>query len=184
MKSLEQSTGKKETKLLVSGDPDWMRMMKVVQTEGPNAGRPRRLGIHAITAICGRDPLTILSEMEKSGKVNGYVCPDVRTPIYYLQEMSQCPGMVLGGSRQNECFKAGKEWIERYPVAKVKGFKRFPMYRFNEKTKMFEPDPNHKCKGEKKPMTWGCPDECYPMSVPFGPEDAAYEALVRKAVNG
>jgi hypothetical protein len=163
---------------------DWEKVMEVVQTEGPNKGRPRRLSIHTITALCGRDGFEILKEMEESGKVVGYECPDVRTPIYYLLEKSKLPGMI--DSRNANCWEKGRAWLKRYPTKDVKGFKRFPFMRFNAKGKYgagFENDPEHKHKPHEGPTpTYGCPDACYPMDVPFAPEDAAYEKLVRKAL--
>ena len=62
---------------------DWEVMLSLVC---PHKKRPRRTSLHTLTLMLGRkDPLALAKEMEASGKVVGYVCPDVSTPIFYLK---------------------------------------------------------------------------------------------------
>lgn len=161
--------------------PDWYRMMSVTMPSGPSKGRPRRLSIHTITAVCGRDGEKILREMEDSKEVVGYVCPDVHTPIFYLLGNINLPGMI--DSRSKDCFDKAREWLKRFPTSKVKGFKRFPMYK-KDKNGNLAKDTDHVHRVPKTDSSWGCPDECYTMEVPFERADEEYEKLVREAVKG
>lgn len=108
------------------GEKDWEVMLNVIN---PASTRPRRLSVHTIATTLakagfeGRDPLTILKEMEESKKVVGYVCPDVQTPIFYLVDLCKLPGMI--DTRNPGCWKSGREWITKYPWPETKGFKRF-----------------------------------------------------------
>lgn len=169
---------------LTTSEPDWMRVMRVLNPDGPNKGRPRRLSLHTLTAVCGRDGGTILKEMEHSGKVVGYECPDVRTPIYYLIEEAKRPGMI--DTRNEDCWERGRAWLAKYPTSEVKGFKKFPFYVY--KGGQYVYDDKHVHKGAKTDSNanarYGCPDACYTMDVPFDELDAAYEKLVRAAVKG
>lgn len=107
------------------GKHDWEVMMSVINPVVGDfgSGRPRRTSVHTIAAVVGRDALTILEEMKASGKVVGYVCPDVRTPIFYLSELSGLPNMI--DTRNEQCWDAARQKIKDFPPEKVKGFKRF-----------------------------------------------------------
>jgi hypothetical protein len=106
----------------------------VMSTMCPKIKRPRRTSLHTLATVLGHpDPLTLAKEMEKSGKVLGYVCPDVQTPIFYLDALKKHPGMIntpnnkvwgdwgwatAGASSLAEFFKVN-------PYPKIKGFRRF-----------------------------------------------------------
>ena len=86
-----------------------------------NRNRPRRMSIHTIASVVGRDPLDVLKEMEKSDLCLGYCCPDVGgAPIFYLKKLR---GIMTDTPTQN-AFNLARDWIIKYPIDKVKGFKR------------------------------------------------------------
>ena len=111
--------------------PAWEVMLSVVN---PKNKRPRRTSLHTIATVIGaKDPLKLAKEMKASKKVCGYVCPDVQTPIFYLESMVDHPGMIddrdphvwgkwlypdAGATSLSDFFK-------KNPYPKVKGFKRF-----------------------------------------------------------
>jgi hypothetical protein len=100
---------------------DWEVMLSLVC---PHKKRPRRTSLHTLTLMLGRkDPLALAKEMEASGKVVGYVCPDVSTPIFYLKSMTQHPGMI--DTRDAGIWGKLSAFFEKNPYPKVKGFKRF-----------------------------------------------------------
>lgn len=109
------------------GKFDWQVLLTVINPgtskDDYGAGRPRRLSLHTIAAVCGRDAAVILEEMRTSGEVVGYVCPDVRTPIFYLKANSKLPNMI--DTRNDGVWEAAKEKLISHPPEKVKGFKRF-----------------------------------------------------------
>lgn len=107
------------------GKYDWQVLLTVINPiKGDfGSGRPRRLSLHTIAAVCGRDAATILEEMRTSGEVVGYVCPDVQTPIFYLKANSKLPNMI--DTRNDGVWAAAAQKIVSHPPEKVKGFKRF-----------------------------------------------------------
>lgn len=111
--------------------PPWEIMLNVMC---PKIKRPRRTSLHTLATVLGHpDPLALAKELEKSGKVVGYVCPDVRTPIFYLKSLSTHPGMIdtrnasIWGkwSYPSQGCSSLKEFFEKNPYPKIKGFKRF-----------------------------------------------------------
>jgi hypothetical protein len=100
---------------------DWETMLSLVC---PHKKRPRRTSIHTLAIMCGRkDPLAMAKEMKASGKVEIYVCPDVKTPITYLKTMMKHPGMITGD--RPETWDQLEAFFEKNPYPAVKGFKRF-----------------------------------------------------------
>lgn len=114
----------------VQAKPDWEC---VLETYDPNCfsygasketgGRPRRCSLHTIAAVVGRDPTIVAKEMEDSGLVVGYRCPDVQTLIFYLKRLANKPGMI--DTRNAGVWKLVPEYLEKYPFPKIKGFRRF-----------------------------------------------------------
>lgn len=122
---------KKPSRVKAKKIPAWEVMLGVVN---PKNKRPRRTSLHTIAAVTGaKDPLKLAKEMKASGKVVGYVCPDVQTPIFYLTSMVDHPGMIddrdpnVWGKWLYRDAGAGslKEFVKNNPYPKVKGFKRF-----------------------------------------------------------
>jgi len=100
---------------------DWEVMMSVIN---PKSTRPRRTSLHTLAYVLGRkDPLALAEEMRKSGKVVGYVCPDVKTPIFYLEKLCKLPGMI--DTREAGIWDKLPAFFEKNPYPTVKGFRRF-----------------------------------------------------------
>lgn len=112
--------------------------------------RPRRFSIHTIATMCERDPLVILDEMEKSGKVFGFYCYTVKTPVFVLNTMKQVMGYGSWDVSEPTAFIKAKEQLEAFPFPKYKGFYRY---------------------GGADPVVMECP---------FEPDDKDYEEKVRK----
>lgn len=117
-----------ETKL-----PDWEIMLSVVNPD-PVKPRPRRTSLHTLAYVLGRkDPLALAAEMASSDKVVGYVCPDVRTPIFYLKSMAHYPTMIdtrdasVWGTWRYPSAGATSlaDFVAKNPFPAIKGFKRF-----------------------------------------------------------
>jgi len=133
-KSTKKIVKKSTTKKIAKKVPAWEVALGVIS---PKIKRPRRTSLHTLATIIGhKDPLKLAKEMEKSGKVAGYICPDVSTPIFYLDSLSQHPGMIdtrnpkVWGTwtkwdKQDTGAGSLKEFFKVYPYPKVKGFKRF-----------------------------------------------------------
>ncbi len=106
---------------------DWEVVLSVINPTTDKTsygyGRPRRLSLHTIAEMVGRDAATVLVEMKESGKVVGYVCPDVRTPIFYLKDSAKLPNMI--DTRNEAVWTAAAQKIVDFPPATVKGFRRF-----------------------------------------------------------
>ena len=145
--------------------PDWEVMLSVINPD-QSRPRPRRTSLHTLAYVLGRkDPLALAKEMEASGKVLGYVCPDVKTPIFYLEKMVGLPTMidtrdakVWGTWRYPTAGAASlQEFMEKNPFPQVKGFKRF---------------------GNGN-MGVGSPNA---MPVPYEPADYPYARLIIKAL--
>lgn len=101
--------------------PDWEVALSVVC---PKIKRPRRTSLHTLATVLGRkDILGLAKELEDSGKVVGYRCPDVRCLIFYLKNMTDRPGMI--DTRDANVWGKVKAFCEENPLATVKGFKRF-----------------------------------------------------------
>lgn len=112
-----------------SRKPDWK---VVLETYDPkcfsygaseaSGGRPRRDSLHMIASCVNRDPLVIAKEMEASGEVCGYICPDVQTPIFYLDSLSKKPGMI--DTRDAGVWKKIPDFVKNHPFPAVRGFRR------------------------------------------------------------
>lgn len=169
---------------------DWQAVLRVKNPggeEGWSKGRPRRLSIHTIATVVGRDALEVLEEMKASELVEGYICPDVNTPIFFLKEMSGAPGMITGGTDKAKVWERAKEWLEKYPLSKVKGFKRDPVDGYCYAAVDGNYYPLSKFGGKtglkidySKPMKTN--EEAFLMDVPFEKDDAEYEAAVKAAL--
>lgn len=134
-KTVVKKTVKKVIKPKVKKKPAWEIVMETINPVKYNGyNRPRRTSLHTLAYIAGYDdPLKLAKEMEKSGKVLGYVCPDVKTPIFYLKRLANLPGMidtrdsrVWGKWRYPMAGAASlSDFVEKNPFPQVKGFKRF-----------------------------------------------------------
>lgn len=101
--------------------PDWEVALSVVC---PKKKRPRRTSLHTLATILGRtDIVALAKEMEASGKVVGYRCPDVKCLIFYLKSMIDRPGMI--DTRDSNVWKTVEPFLVEQPWPAVKGFKRF-----------------------------------------------------------
>ncbi len=101
--------------------PAWEIMLNVMS---PTIKRPRRTSLHTLATVIGhKDPLKLAKEMKKSDKVVGYVCPDVKTPIFYLKSLANHPGMI--DTRDSKVWGKLEAFIKKHPYPAVKGFKRF-----------------------------------------------------------
>jgi hypothetical protein len=148
---------------------DWEIVLSVINPvkEGYGSGRPRRLSLHSIVAMVKRDAATVLKEMKDSGLVVGYVCPDVKTPIFYLLGNAKLPNMI--DTRNAAVWEAAAEKIKTHPPEKVKGFKRFAAY-------------HKKADGSLDYAKGMIKDPDYSMDVPFEAEDADYEKAIVEAL--
>ena len=112
-----------------------------------NRNRPRRMSVHTIASVVGRDPLVVLKEMEESDLCLGYPCPDVRgAPIFYLKELR---GIMTDTPTQN-AFKLAKDWLIKYPIDKIKGFKRHGGGNFTMSTPFDEEDAEYEKELQQK----------------------------------
>lgn len=101
--------------------PAWEVVLNVMC---PKIGRPRRTSLHTLATVIGHpDPLKLGKELEKSGKVVGYVCPDVKTPIFYLKSLATHPGMI--DTRDSGIWGKLSAFFEKHPYPATQGFKRF-----------------------------------------------------------
>lgn len=101
--------------------PDWEVALSVVC---PKIKRPRRTSLHTLATVLGRTNIFELAkEMEQSGKVLGYKCPDVQCLIFYLNDMIKCPGMI--DTRDAKVWSQVEKFCTENPLETVKGFKRF-----------------------------------------------------------
>lgn len=132
-----------------NGKFDWEILMSYIfqHTEGyGNKNRPRRMSIHTIATMVGRNPLVILKEMEKSNLCLGYQCPDVGGAcIFYLKELKS----IMTDTPTKNAFNVAREQLKKWPIDKVKGFKR------------------HSSNGDPT------------MPVPFDEKDAEYEKQLK-----
>lgn len=109
------------------GAKDWEVLFRVIDPNTfPVWGvyRPRRMSIHTASAILGRDAITLLKEMEASGEVAGYRCPDVSCVIFYLDELKK----IMVDTRTDGCWEQARAQVKTDPPALVKGFGRFKVY--------------------------------------------------------
>jgi hypothetical protein len=101
--------------------PDWEVALSVVC---PKIKRPRRTSLHTLATILGRKAILALAkELQASDKVVGYRCPDVQCLIFYLKDMTKCPGMI--DTRDAKVWEKVEPFCKENPLTKVKGFKRF-----------------------------------------------------------
>lgn len=123
--------------------PDWEVVLRIIDPAAYLCGserlpRPRRLTAQGIAACCGRDVHVVLTEMEKSGRVSGYYCPDPMAPIFYLNDLRG--RMIATGSRMND-WGYFHTFADQHP--KAKGFSR--RIRAGESNEMPTPfDPQDK----------------------------------------
>lgn len=100
---------------------DWFIVLGVLD---PLKKRPRRTSLHTLATVTGRDDCKALAkEMEESGLVVGYRCPDVRTLIFYRKDMISCPGMI--DTRDAKVFTMIDAILTEYPFPANRGFRRF-----------------------------------------------------------
>lgn len=134
--------------------PAWEVVLETIDPKGKSGVRPRRMSLHTLSTILGlktREEVEELAkELQKSGKVLGYRCPDVKTLIFYLERYAKNGTVIeqdgqkltLSGmidTRNARVWDMVKENLDTYPYPQVRGFKRFA----GEKNAMpypFEPD--------------------------------------------
>lgn len=134
---------------------DWEVVMSVCnpnKSDGFGGGRPRRMSIHTIAAMCKRDPHVVLMEMRESGDVVGYSCPDVQCTIFYLKSMAKLPKMI--DTRSDGCWDTALADLKAHPYPATKGFFRDADAR----------------------------EHGYAAKVPFIPRDKAYEDAIKDAL--
>lgn len=101
--------------------PAWEVMMRVIN---PKSTRPRRTSLHTIATMIGHnDILALAKEIQDSGKVVGYRCPDVSALIFYLIDLCKLPGMI--DTRRGDVWGMVPAFLKEQPFPKIKGFKRF-----------------------------------------------------------
>lgn len=141
---------------------DWEVVLNCIN---PKSTRPRRMSLHTLASVTGRtDIMELAKELEASGKVVGYRCPDVQALIFYLKDLCKLPGMI--DTRNAGVWKMVPDFIKEHPFPKVKGFKRFAGAQWTGGTYG---------KGEyirNSPA----------MEFPFEPEDFPYARVVVKAL--
>lgn len=117
----------------MSKKPAWEVIMS---TYHPGINRPRRTSIHTIATIMGlqskKELLALAKEMQESGKVLGYRCPDVHCLIFYLKELRSIPGMI--DTANANVWNTVESFLEEAPFPKVKGFQGFPKDGVYQKT--------------------------------------------------
>ena len=133
-------------------------------------GRPRRCSLHMLAAVTGREPEVIAKEMQESGLVAGYVCPDVKTPIFYLDRCSKLPGMI--DTRTDTVWADIPKFLKQYPFSKYKGFKRFSSGNWADWKKPFECEWVGEIPAAEKPFFAG--DETYIKDIRYNLEKAGY----------
>lgn len=156
--------------------PDWEIVLETINPVKYNGyNRPRRTSLHTLAFICGRkDPIALAEEMAASKKVLGYICPDVCTPIFYLERLAKLPGMIdtrdarVWGEWGRTIAGATsiKDFVEKNPYPKVKGFKRFAQ--------------GHWTGGGYGMGSYVAGNSG--MSVPYEPDDYPYARAVIKAL--
>ena len=171
--------------------PDWEVAMKVLIPNGNKAGRPRRMSIHTIAAVCGRqDIIALADEMSQAKyptdstvtdaygkklagtyKVAGYRCPDVNCLIFYLMEHVGRPTMIHSAYFNKDGICSVWEEVFDFctreaPYPEIKGFKRFPEGSWS---------------GGRYGVGTFIPPK-YGMEFPFEPEDYPYARAVIKAL--
>lgn len=131
VKAKKTETKPKAKKAKAKKMPAWEVYLNVMN---PKINRPRRSSLHTLAYVCGyKNPLKLAKEMKDSGKVVGYVCPDVQTPIFYLKKLASHPGMidtrdefVWGKWPYEEAgAKSLSGFVKKNPFPKIKGFRRF-----------------------------------------------------------
>jgi hypothetical protein len=132
----------------------WEVVMKVPNHNpkryGPVADRPNRFSIHTLAAVTGEDPHLIVDQMEKSGNVVGYLCPDVGyVPIFYLVELR---GLMTDTPDGKNPFTEARKSLKQYPYPQVKGFKRESMDEKYGMNVPFEPSDYPYAKAIKKAL--------------------------------
>lgn len=155
--------------------PAWEVVLNVLIPDGPKKGRPRRMSLHTLGyCIKATDLKALAKEMEASGKVVGYVCPDVQTPIFYLKSLAHMPTMI--DTRDERVWgkwgypTAGAKslggFIKKNPYPEIKGFKRFAQGEWS---------------GGKYGVGTYIPAKSG-MNKPFEKEDFNYAKLIIKAL--
>jgi hypothetical protein len=144
--------------------PAWEVVLRVINPEGKNAGRPRRTSMHTLAYVTGcktqDEALALAKEMKDSKKVVGYHCPDVQTPIFYLDALRKLPGMI--DTRDPKVWDTLSDFFKLNPFPQVKGFKRFAQGTWSG--------------GEYGKGTY-TPGE-YAMGVAYEPADYPYAKLI------
>lgn len=82
----------------------------------PGNSRPRYLSIQTLGALTGRtDLLKLAKEMKDSCEVNGSFCHTVKSPVFYLNSISNY--------HESDIWKRMKESLETFPYPATKGFR-------------------------------------------------------------
>lgn len=154
--------------------PDWEILMRTVDPKAFLCGakpqpRSRRWSIHALAATCKReDPIALLEEMEKSGKVLGYFCPDVQCVIFYLKELRE----RMIDTCNDRCWKDARKDLADHPYPKVQGFRRFAYGKGYEMSTAFDLlDPNDAVY--EKRCTWALANRTPILTKDWSEEKAA-----------
>lgn len=109
--------------------------------------KPKSLSIHTIATLVNRDPLVVLEEMENSGLCKGMFCNNVNSPVFWLREFNK-----IGWITELEvvsAFKRAREYISKYPINEVKGFKFDKFFSVDNKTMTVPFDESDKSYQEK-----------------------------------
>ena len=92
-------------------ESDW----EIVLTSESRSGHLRYLTIHALSAIVGRNPYTLIEEMQESGTTYPSHCGNVNTQVLHFR------GYPLVGYDSWEWEKV-RESLSLFPIESVKGF--------------------------------------------------------------
>lgn len=121
--------------------PAWEVILRVINPDERSGKRPRRTSLHTLASHMGlttHDEIKALAkEMQTSGKVLGYRCPDVRTLIFYPLDYAKngvevtdpngvtakLSGMI--DTRDTGVWGRVDAILTEYPYPANRGFKRF-----------------------------------------------------------
>lgn len=181
VKRAKKAVAEKAPELVANDNkmPSWEIVLRVIN---PKSSRPRRMSLHTLAYVLGKktseEAQELANELEKSGKVVGYRCPDVQTLIFYLKDYAKngikvtdpngltvtLNGMI--DTRIDGVWKMVPEYLKKYPFPKIKGFKRFAK--------------GHWSGGEMYKGTYV--EGFSGMEEPFEKEDHSYAGAIIKAL--
>ena len=124
--------GRDKLKFFKKGDSDWQNVLNYWK-------HCHRVGltIHALAAICNRDPATILKEMRAEKHTYTQLCYDIYAPIfswyryqesiynYYTGTSTIAPMKVCKHSNINKSWELAQILLERWPWPKYKGIRNW-----------------------------------------------------------